>query len=66
MLTAFRMTVRTVHVMFSPLNCRGGCYFWLDPKVTKTERSEIMSAIKKQLNTNNSRQKNTSTRSAGS
>jgi hypothetical protein len=18
-----------------PLNCRGGCYFWLDPKVTK-------------------------------
>ena len=33
-----------------PLNCRGGCYFWLDPKVTKTERSDLMNSNKKQIN----------------
>jgi len=24
-----------------PLNCRGGCYFWLDPKVTKRSSHQI-------------------------
>jgi hypothetical protein len=27
-----------------PLNCRGGCYFWLDPKVTKRSSRKNRSA----------------------
>ena len=28
-----------------PLNCRGGCYFWLDPKVTKRSRQKKASTL---------------------
>jgi len=30
--------------MFRPLNCRGGCYFLLDQKVTKKSRQKKASA----------------------
>jgi len=36
-------------LLIVPLNCRGGCYFCLDTKVTKTEQSEIMNTYIKKL-----------------
>jgi hypothetical protein len=31
--------------MFVPLNCRGGCYFWLDPKVTKRSSQPTLASL---------------------
>ena len=34
-----------VHAKHAPLNCRGGCYFCLDTKVTKKSREKKASAL---------------------
>jgi len=43
------MVFMGINLMFAPLNCRGGCYFWLDPKVTKRSRQKKASTLQARL-----------------
>jgi len=39
------LNICEIYKMFRPLNCRGGCYFWLDPKVTKKSSQQALASL---------------------
>ncbi|WP_295794750.1 hypothetical protein [Mucilaginibacter sp.] len=44
-----RNKVFSINLLSTPLNCRGGCYFFLDKKVTKKSRQKKASALQGRL-----------------